>query len=271
MEWTNELSQAAPFAKASTVAPTEPVHTDAPVQRFSSLQDALMRGHRSLIDPSDNQRRRIGVDQTPAENTSLHGGIGDGIGSTKGSEDAAGGSADEEARQKECGRSSAAKKCGDAATFRDSFSRPHVRPHDTVTSGNVVWCVLCGAYAEAKAAKLIGQCNGKPNRGKGYGWAWGQHKKLTRGVHPRTGEALLPPKRHDGTAWEPGIGKYLKLQSSIGEVVDNKFYLYIPEDFRPGKVAKVSSGESVQDKMQARLDKVCKREAGNVGVVRMSL
>ena len=36
-------------------------------------------------------------------------------------------------------------------------------------------------------------------------------------------------------------------------------------------MAKVSSGESVQDKMQARLDKVRKREAENAGVVRMNL
>ena len=77
--------------------------------------------------------------------------------------------------------------------------------------------------------------------------------------------------RHDGSPWEPGIGKYLKLQSSAEEVVDNKFYRYVPEEFSPAKVARISSSESVQAKMRARLDKVRKREVEEAEAGRMNL
>ena len=95
--------------------------------------------------------------------------------------------------------------------------------HVTATSGRVIWCVNHGAHAESKAAKLKCRCEGKPKRGKGYGGAWGQHRKLLNGVHPRTGEALPPPMRLDGTASEPGVGKYLNLNASAAEVVDELF------------------------------------------------
>ena len=37
--------------------------------------------------------------------------------------------------------------------------------------------------------------------------------KLLNGKHSRTNEVLPPPKRHDGTLWTPGIGKYTELKS----------------------------------------------------------
>ena len=79
--------------------------------------------------------------------------------------------------------------------------------------------------------------------------------------HPRTGKSLLPPRRHDGTPWEPGIGKYLNLKAPSAEIVDDKFYRYVPEDLRPTKRAKEGGGPSMQEKMQVRLQKIRKREA----------
>ena len=63
MQWTNELDHAAPFAKARTEDETTEQEGDfTVVQKFSSIRDALMRGHRSRADPSENKRRRVDVD-----------------------------------------------------------------------------------------------------------------------------------------------------------------------------------------------------------------
>ena len=135
------------------------------------------------------------------------------------------------------------------------------RPHVTVVSGAVIWCVNCVAYAESKAVKLRCDCKGKPKRGNNHGGAWGQHRKMHKGIHPRTGEQLPPPKRHDGTEWEPGIGKYTRLKKSSGDEVDDKFYRYVPEATCMLQPSNGNSSEAVRAKMQARLEKVRKREA----------
>ena len=107
------------------------------------------------------------------------------------------------------------------------------RPHNPVWCGEIIFCTICGAYAESKSVKLKGECSGKPTFDGSYGGAWGQHKKLINGRHPRSNEALPPPKRLDGTLWQPGIGKYANLRSSAAEGTDPKFYRYVPE---PDKV-----------------------------------
>ena len=97
----------------------------------------------------------------------------------------------------------------------------------------------------------MGGCNGRPKRGNGYGGAWGQHRKMLDGRHPRTNEELPPPKRHDGTAWEPGKGKYLNLKVTRDVETDDKFYRYEPEVFdalRPAgsdEAGKFAEGEPV--------------------------
>ena len=109
----------------------------------------------------------------------------------------------------------------------DSGDGTEQRPHDPVWSGEIVFCTICGAYAESKAVKLKGECRGKPNIDGSYGGAWGQHRKLTNGRHPRSNDVLPPPKRLDGSVWQPGIGKYLNLKSTEG-AVDPNFYRYVP-------------------------------------------
>ena len=77
--------------------------------------------------------------------------------------------------------------------------------------------------------------------------------------------------RLDGTALEPGGDKYLILKTSAAEVVDDKFYRYCPEEVRPVKLAKTESCETVQANMQARLEKVRRREAEGTEFVEVSL
>ena len=70
------------------------------------------------------------------------------------------------------------------------------RPHDIVESGPTLWCVKCGAYAEDKAVKFTGECNGRPKRESGkrrWGGAWCHLNKLLNGKHPRTKEELPRP------------------------------------------------------------------------------
>ena len=139
------------------------------------------------------------------------------------------------------------------------------RPHDTVDSGPTLWCVKCGAYAEDKAVKLTGECRGRPKRESGkskWGGAWGQLNKLLNGKHPRTNEELPPPKRHDGTPWVPGKGKYLELKGAECEVTDDKFYRYVPEVLKVRQpIVTPAEGKHVQEKQQRMLERVRKREA----------
>ena len=138
------------------------------------------------------------------------------------------------------------------------------RPHDPVWSGDLIFCTVCGAYAENKTVKIKGNCGGKPKFDGRYGGAWGQHKKLVvRGVHPRTNENLPPPMRLDGSLWKPGVGVYLNLKSIVPEVVDDKFYVYTP--VAPRVMVPQLREKSVQQLVANRLNKVRMRQ--NEGVV----
>ena len=89
----------------------------------------------------------------------------------------------------------------------------------------------------------------------------GQHRKLTNGKHPRSNEALPPPKRLDGSLWQPGIGKYLNLKSTTVDVVDDKCYRYVPV---PDKVLRPQVREiSVQQTAAERAERIRKRQHDN--------
>ena len=109
--------------------------------------------------------------------------------------------------------------------------------------------------------KLRGECMGKPKFDGTYGGAWGQHRKLTNGKRPRSNEALPPPKRLDGSLWQPGIGKYLNLKSTTADVVDSKFYRYVPA---PDKVLRPQVRDtSVQQIAAERVERIRKRQRDN--------
>ena len=70
--------------------------------------------------------------------------------------------------------------------------------HELVLSGDVMWCLTCGCYADAKSKGLSFQCKGVPRWSGNYGGAWGQVRKLRAGIHPETGKALEFPVGLDG-------------------------------------------------------------------------
>ena len=133
------------------------------------------------------------------------------------------------------------------------------RPTNSVWCGGIIFCTTCGAYAESKSVKLKGDCSGKPKFDGSYGGAWGQHKKLMNGRHPRSNELLPSPKRADGTLWKPGAGSYNNLKSTTAGGVDPKFYRYEPVPDRV-LIPQVRA-KSVQLIQAERLSMVRKRQA----------
>ena len=135
---------------------------------------------------------------------------------------------------------------------------PEQKPHEPVWCGEIVFCTLCGAYAESKAVKLKGMCNGKPKFDGTYGGAWGQHRKLVNGRHPRSNDILPPPKRMDGSLWQPGVGKYTNLKATTAVEVDPKFYVYVPT---PDKVLVPQVRVvPIQQLSEERMERIRKRQ-----------
>ena len=73
--------------------------------------------------------------------------------------------------------------------------------HQRMRSGRVVWCDLCGAYAETKAVKLAQVCPGQVEDNHTGGQCL---RALRRGRHPKTGAFLgTPIPEH---LWRSGTG-----------------------------------------------------------------
>ena len=85
------------------------------------------------------------------------------------------------------------------------------RGHKQALSGDTLWCLTCGAFADTKAVGLAGVCLGAPTVLKqGHrGGRWGQKQKLMKCIHPRFGTSLPPPIFEDGTCVHSGC--YLEL------------------------------------------------------------
>ncbi len=56
------------------------------------------------------------------------------------------------------------------------------RGHTRVLSGETLWHLTCGAFADTKAVQLTGECKGAPTVLKQghYGGRWGQKQKLLK-------------------------------------------------------------------------------------------
>ena len=65
--------------------------------------------------------------------------------------------------------------------------------HKLFLSGEVIWCGVCGAYAEKHAIALQKPCAGPPIRRRGGGHR-AQLAMLRAGRHPGTRLALPPPR-----------------------------------------------------------------------------
>ena len=83
--------------------------------------------------------------------------------------------------------------------------------HNRVYSGDVVWCSICGCYADSKAKGMADLCNGKPDKHDDGGGMWGQRNKLYRRCHPKTGGLMQEHRNADGTPWVPSGGGYAVL------------------------------------------------------------
>ena len=65
--------------------------------------------------------------------------------------------------------------------------------HNIQQSGVVLWCMRCGAYATQRGAGLAAPCPGRVLPSQAGGRAQ-QLRFLKRGIHPKTGQRLLPPR-----------------------------------------------------------------------------
>jgi hypothetical protein len=65
--------------------------------------------------------------------------------------------------------------------------------HSRMLSGDVMWCGICGCYADGKAVGLAAPCSGPPAK-NGHGGMWGQLRKLRNCRHPRTGASIPSPE-----------------------------------------------------------------------------
>ena len=122
-------------------------------------------------------------------------------------------------------------------------------------SGDVVWCRVCGCYADALARGLATACRGKPD-GNNTGGRVAQLKLLRAGRHPLTRELLPQAIDEEGgcMAYDRSIkvGAEAMEARRIGRVP-------LPAEQRAYPSADASSYTGPSDaaaKMRARLERV---------------
>ena len=77
------------------------------------------------------------------------------------------------------------------------------RVHRRMYSGEVVWCSVCGCYAEHKARGLAEVCEGKFQGIWKGGGREGQRRDLLANKHPKTGKPLPPAVTE--SQWMAGV------------------------------------------------------------------
>ena len=129
------------------------------------------------------------------------------------------------------------------------------RKHLLITSGTVVWCGICGSFAETRTSRrMTNSCNGPPPAAAGTGGMRQQLQSLRNNVHPVTGVQLPAPLGNSAL----GNGTYSRLKPTAAP--SDGFVPYAPISFEPA----APSGVSAENKRQIMRDKVlCKvnREA----------
>ena len=129
--------------------------------------------------------------------------------------------------------------------------------HECYRSGTVVWCGVCGGYAETKANVLSNKCRGPPPRALGSGGLRQQLVQLRSNRHPTSGLRLPQATRLDGTPIT-GTGQYRRLVGRASSVllertIDEEFKPYEPEEL---EAAKPRQGQSATTKMQLRANRI---------------
>ena len=129
------------------------------------------------------------------------------------------------------------------------------RGHVQVLSGETLWCLTCGAFADTKAMQLVDTCKGAPSvQQQGhYGGMWGQRLKLMKGIHPRHGAHLPPPIFEDGTCVHSG--SYPNLPANRSSHCSDGAKLAEREANTPS--ARNHDGRSAFEKLRER---ICEKE-----------
>ena len=108
-------------------------------------------------------------------------------------------------------KGSAADKWARKAVAAAEKDRATGRGHHRIISGDVLWCRVCGCYADEMARGLATACKGKPPTSNSGG-RLAQLKLLRAGRHPRT-HAPLPPAIDE-------LGKCMLYDRGVAGVVD---------------------------------------------------
>ena len=102
--------------------------------------------------------------------------------------------------------------------------------HTLLRSGNIVWCSMCGAFAETRANRLQKVCLRKPPEQYGSGGVRSQLNRRRTGLRPVTRCRLPQTTWADGTAVKMAHGYLRKAVAS--ETVDDKFVEYVADEAR---------------------------------------
>ena len=151
----------------------------------------------------------------------------------------------------------AAKKCGGSNTKPWSKCEGRAagalegRKHSLLKSGTVLWCAVCGSFAESKASRLGKQCKGPPPKQLGSGGVRSQLNRLRASLHPVTLERLPQAVLADGGSLI-GAGTYSRLKTSPTQ---SGFAPYQPEVF-PLLQAPARLGKSAVTKIKLRLARI---------------
>ena len=132
--------------------------------------------------------------------------------------------------------------------------------HTLLRSGNIVWCSLCGAFAETRANRLQKVCLKKPPDQYGSGGVRSQLNRLRAGLHPVTRCRLPQTTWADGTARSTTHG-YLRKAGAV-ELVDDKFVEYVTDEARTLLVP--IGGRSASDKRKLLRGRILLKAASAV-------
>lgn len=129
--------------------------------------------------------------------------------------------------------------------------------HVLLKTGDVVWCTVCGSYAECKAVRLLSTCSGPPVRALGSGGRVAQLARLKAGLHPVTRERLGETTELDGTR-VMRTNRYSRLEGELSSASDPNFHPYLPEALPPygGSVAANGNGQTARQKAAQRVRRV---------------
>lgn len=169
---------------------------------------------------------------------------------------------------------SAARRWADSATRMAEAGATNGRGHRRVLSGEVVWCQICGSYADARAKGLADVCKGPPKASSnGNGGMRGQLKALQKGRHPRTRAILPAPVDEFGCSLAQShcyanlpchrnSAQVLVVDASVARNAERQATARTPQDELAfsSRHAVPADGKSAKQKMQERLERIRAKE-----------